>query len=307
MNKKWYQGMMFFLVLLLLPTLVTQAMSRNEAVAPGKSESEEYYILSEGERIPLEEYLTGAVAWYMPDTYEDEAYKAMAVLLRTHVRSKMGEAQEIEEGQLALSRYRIEELETRFGEKFAYQYGRYQKSVEATSGEVLSYEGELIEPYFHQVSAGKTNSLSGYPYLLSVDSEMDIQAENYLSLRTVSAEEFYTVLLEACQSDENAPKQAVTAEELMKEITVEAGEGEYKQAIIWKENRIPAATVKEAFSLPSTAFVLEEYEGRIRIMTKGLGHGIGLSLYGCEKMAEDGKSYREILKHYYSNITVSNE
>lgn len=307
MNRKWYGRGVWFLVLLLFPALVTQVMSGEEAVAQGKTKQEGYYILADGERIPLEEYLTGAVAWYMPESYEDEAYKAMVILLRTYVRNEMGDDREIEEEKLALSRCQTEEMEIRFGETFAYQYGRYQKAVRATRGEVIRYEGNLILPYFHQVSAGKTNALSGYPYLLSVDSEMDLQAENYLSLRVISVEECVRVLSELCENSGEETEQVWTAEGLMNEMTIETGEGEYKRAVIWREHRIPAAKIKEAFSLPSTAFVIEEYEGKIRIMTRGIGHGIGLSIYGCEKMAEDGKSCKEILKHYYSNITVSDE
>ena len=49
----------------------------------------------------------------------------------------------------------------------------------------------------------------------------------------------------------------------------------------------------------------EEYEGEIRIMTKGLGHGLGLSMYGAVELAKNGKSYQEILKHYYTGVEIS--
>jgi stage II sporulation protein D len=43
-------------------------------------------------------------------------------------------------------------------------------------------------------------------------------------------------------------------------------------------------------------------DGEIRAATKGLGHGLGLSLYGAEAMAKSGSSYKEILKYYYSDV-----
>lgn len=307
MNRRLYRGSMFFFIIILLPALITQFMNKEGGVAERKSEAEEYYILSGQEKIPLEEYLTGAVAYYVPVSCNDEAYKAMAVLLRTYVRLKAGEEKEIAEEYLPLSRYQIEEMKVMFGEDFSYLYSRYQKAVKATRGEALRYDGELIEPYFHQVSAGRTNSLQGYPYLTSVDSGWDIQADHYLSLITLTAEEFYAGLLKCVDEKEEFLQQDLSAEELLSQLTLEAGEGEYKQSVAWQEYRIPAASVQKAFQLPSTAFSLEAYEGNIRIMTKGLGHGIGLSLNGAECMAEEGKSYREILTYYYSNITVSGE
>lgn len=307
MNRKFYKGSMFFLIIILLPALVTQFMNKEGGIAERKTEPEEYYILSNQEKIPLEEYLTGALAYYMPVSYNDEAYKALAVLLRTYIRLQMGEENQITEELLSLSRYQIEEMEVMFGDDFSYLYSRYQKAVRATRGEVLCYEGELIEPYFHQVSAGRTNSLQGYPYLSGVDSGWDIQADNYLSLLTLTAEEFYAGLLKTVDEKEEFLQQTVTAEELLQQVKLEAGEGEYKQFVVWKETKIPAGSVQKAFKLPSTAFSFEAYEGNIRIMTKGLGHGIGLSLYGTGCMAEEGKSYREILTYYYSNITVSGE
>ena len=35
---------------------------------------------------------------------------------------------------------------------------------------------------------------------------------------------------------------------------------------------------------------------------KGLGHGLGLSLYGANQLAKDGFSYKDILKYFYDGI-----
>ncbi len=307
MSRRLYRNLCFLLIVILLPAFVTRIMNEEGAVAERNSDSEEYYIISGQEKMPVEEYLTGVVAYYMPVSYEDEAYKAMAVLLRTFVRMRMEDKREIEEEQLSLPRYQMEELEVMFGEDFSYTYSRYQTAIRQTKGEVLRCEGELVEPYFHQVSAGMTNSLKGCPYLSSVDSSWDIQAENFLSLFTISVEEFYAGLLKASGSEEALLMEEASAEEFMERLVVEEREGEYKQAVVWNGVRIPASKVQEAFGLRSPAFSFEAYEGRIRILTKGIGHGLGLSLHGAEYMALEGKSYREILAYYYSNITVSGE
>ena len=43
------------------------------------------------------------------------------------------------------------------------------------------------------------------------------------------------------------------------------------------------------------------------ITTKGFGHGLGMSQYGAQGMAQEGKTYREILKHYYTGIQIVKE
>jgi stage II sporulation protein D len=40
-------------------------------------------------------------------------------------------------------------------------------------------------------------------------------------------------------------------------------------------------------------------------VTKGLGHGVGMSQYGANEMAASGKTYEEILKHYYTGIELA--
>lgn len=308
MNRRIYSGAIFLLLVILIPVLVTRSMNQMGGVAERKSISERCRIIAGQEKIPLEEYLTGAVAYYMPVEYADEAYKAMAVLLRTYVKGKMGEHSEIKEEELEISRYTMEEMKANFGESFSDTYSRYQKAVCATAGEVARYEGKWIEPYFHQVSAGMTNSMPDCPYLISVDSSQDIQADRYLSLRTVSMEKFLEGLYRAADAQEIPEREGgTTAKELVSQLALRMRAGEYVQSVLWQETEISAAKIQEIFKLPSTAFHFEAYEGDVRIMTKGRGHGVGLSLYGAGRMAEEGKSYRDILTYYYSNIDLSDE
>ena len=42
------------------------------------------------------------------------------------------------------------------------------------------------------------------------------------------------------------------------------------------------------------------------VLTRGFGHGVGMSQYGAEGMANNGYSYKEILEHYYKGTTIKN-
>ena len=57
-----------------------------------------------------------------------------------------------------------------------------------------------------------------------------------------------------------------------------------------------------ALALPglrSTCFTVQYQSGNFSFTTRGYGHGVGLSQWGTKAMAEQGKSYADILAHYY--------
>lgn len=293
----------------LIPCVITSILNGNQKVTEKTTAQTGCYIVSGQEKVDVEQYLIGAIAAYVPDTYEAEVEKAMAVILRTHLIRAMGDNTELNEEELSITHLSVPEMEALWGNYFTDTYKRYQQAVIATEGELLYHEGELIEPYFHKISAGSTNCMTGYGYLESAESKWDIQAEEYLSFKTISAEEFLKKLLECAGEDKEklSGQAAAEGDELVNHIILEDKGTPYKTALVAYDVRIPASKVQEVFSLNSTAFTLESYEGNIRIMTKGIGHGQGVSLYGANQMAAEGKSYQEILKHYYSNITFSHE
>ena len=60
-----------------------------------------------------------------------------------------------------------------------------------------------------------------------------------------------------------------------------------------------------ALGLVSACFEWELQDGNFVFYVTGHGHGVGLSQYGADAMAEAGADYREILTHYYTGVTVA--
>ena len=67
---------------------------------------------------------------------------------------------------------------------------------------------------------------------------------------------------------------------------------------------IPGTELRRLFSLRSTAFSLEYAEGMFVFSVTGFGHGVGMSQYGANVMAQQGAGYAEILAHYYPGTTL---
>ncbi len=51
---------------------------------------------------------------------------------------------------------------------------------------------------------------------------------------------------------------------------------------------------------------IENHKGKLRIHTRGNGHGLGMSQWTANEMAKEGKSYEEILQYFFSGTTLSN-
>ncbi len=74
-----------------------------------------------------------------------------------------------------------------------------------------------------------------------------------------------------------------------------------------KESENPQEQEEEDGAIFSFERILHRSEDKIEkfVLTGGgFGHGVGMSQYGAGYMAQNGKKYDEILKHYYSSITL---
>ena len=115
--------------------------------------------------------------------------------------------------------------------------------------------------------------------------------------------EFYDAgeLVDTC--NQAFPEAGLTAEDWVNTLVVtEREESGYVKTIQVGNSSVSGEEFRKAFSLNSACFYIREIDGRVRIVTKGLGHGYGLSIYGANEMAKEGKTYQEILSYYYSGI-----
>ena len=213
----------------------------------------------------------------------------------------MGDELEIKESQLKLSGFQQTQMKRMWGENgFVEYYEKIKQAVEETAGLVIMWgdsKPELIQPLFHHVSAGRTrDGGEAYPYLRPVDSLVDLEAEEYLTLLKWSPEE-----MAACLEPETivAGEQISTTMQL-----ISREESGYVTEYQIGSHTFTGEKLKELLGLPSTAFTLSMHEGNIRATCKGSGHGYGLSQYGAHRMAQEGMTAEEILQYYYRDVFI---
>lgn len=251
--------------------------------------------------IDIESYLAGVVAKEISLTYEMEALKAQAVAARTNLLIALENEEELPP---SLSQ---EELLSMWGhDGFSRNYQRITEAVTKTKGIVITYEGEKIYAAYHAVSAGHTRMAKdsfGYeqmPWLNGVKSAADIQSEDFLKVVFFEPEKIREKLVEAF------PEAEIPESDLLDYLKiVKRDSQEYVLEVKLGEETITGEEFRELLGLNSACFYLADVEGDIRIVTKGLGHGLGMSQFGANEMAKKKKDFKEILNYYYKNIQIS--
>ena len=91
------------------------------------------------------------------------------------------------------------------------------------------------------------------------------------------------------------------------EIVLQNEDGNYVEKVTICGQEFSADEIAKVLKLQSPAFSIEEYEGKIRFLVSGIGHGFGLSIYGSNILAGEGYGFKDILEHYYTNIIIKYE
>lgn len=297
------------LLALLLPYIITLAWTGRV------EEKKDIPILTSGKKILLdrkngetymdiEEYLPGVVAKQIPADYGREALRAQAIIARTYIYQRLNGQNEVRESELNMEYLEEKQMERLWGsEAFMENYKAVEEAVSSTAGTVIQYEGKLIEPLFHRASTGKTRAGDeAHPYIQSVSCPSDVEADGYLTMELFQKEEFLAKI------NGISGEIAVNPEQILQNLQiVKKDEAGYVEQIQIGTKVYSGEEIQYALGLPSPSFGFEEYEGAVRVICQGTGHGYGFSQYGGKIKAEEGLSAEEILKFFYKNIVLVSE
>ena len=265
-----------------------------------------FYVTTPEGNIDLEDFTAFVVASQMDINEEEEALKAQAVIVRTYIYQllKESDTDNVTAEATGFTYRTYKELEDLWKEKFADNYNKLMKVVDNTACLVITYEDEPIKPYFHSSSSGYTRNGSELfeekmPYLLSVQSSKDVESDNYLQGILMEKKDFVTKLRNTKKDISISDESPLETMQIISRCS--AG---YIESLQIGNVVMTGDEFAHILELNSPNFQVEEYEGKIRVITKGMGHGLGLSMYGAREMAKNGKGYEEILKHYYTGVEI---
>ena len=172
---------------------------------------------------------------------------------------------------------------------------KVQKAIVETKGEILTYQGKCISALFYSSSNGKSENVENYfkgssqPYLVSVDSHWDQEYDPQF-IRKVK----YT----------KAQLNSLFGGSFQYRFLEHYPSGRVKSILI-NQKQYSGREVREKLQLSSSDFEIVKEGNSYIFVTKGCGHGVGLSQYGAQGMAKEGYNYQAILKHYYQGVEIS--
>lgn len=264
----------------------------------------------------LEQYILCVTAAEVPASYEMEAIKAQAVAARTYAVDSMrafggsgyskGNA-DASTSSAEFQAYADEaELKKRWGADYEYYMQRIRQAVEATSGQILTYNGKPIHALFHAVSGGRTEDVQAVfnmnlPYLKSVVSSGEENAPRFKQNFTFTRKKLADLLNRAY------PKAQVSAGRLQGQLEIKSRlpSGQVDEIRIGQLT-ITGREFRKATGIGSANFTIGYTDSQAVIYTKGFGHGVGMSQAGANAMAKGGSDYKSILLHYYTDVKLTN-
>ena len=251
------------------------------------------------EQIELEEYLVGVVAAEMPASFNSEALKAQAVLARTYALKKISKGEKLTDTVSTQAYIDKNEMQNKWGNEYSKYYNKIVSAVNSTKGQVVKYNGNYIEALYHSTSNGKTENAKevwgqDIPYLKSVDSSWDKKTSSYLK---IDNKEFNTLMkVLGINFVKNTNIEILSRDESGRVSEVKVADKTYT-----------GVEFRTLLNLRSADFDISVTDNGLEIITRGYGHGVGMSQYGANEMAKLGYNYKDIINHYYTNVKITSQ
>lgn len=207
------------------------------------------------------------------------------------------------------------------------RWNRVRRVIEATRGQVITYKGKVCDTRFSKCCGGLLEQYEScwdethYPYLISKpdpycntrDKRILAQVLNNYDQETI---DFYRWTVEYSIDEISelvSRKSGIDFGEIKELIPMKYGPsgriielkiiGSKRSIIIGKELEI-RKWLSESH-LYSSAFSVEKTEKSFILYGKGWGHGVGLCQIGAAVMGDIGKTYDEIIEHYYPGTEIT--
>ncbi len=252
------------------------------------------------EEVPLEQYVTGVLAGEMPADFSLEALKAQAVAARTYVMKRLStnknnkyDVVDTVQNQVYLDE---EQQKKNWGNRYTELSNKVKRAVLETKDEYLVYDGKIIDALFFSTSVGVTEDSEDVfpnkvPYLRSVSSTWDAVSPLYDKEYIYTLDKFYSLLGLKYQDKVNV------------EITSKTNTG---RIVYLKINgtTFTGWQVCNKLGLKSNYYTITQEGKTVKVVARGYGHGVGMSQYGAEGMAQAGYTYDQILYHYYQGTEI---
>ena len=252
--------------------------------------------------VDFETYAIGVLGAVLEPNAHDETLKTMAVILRTYLYYAAQGRNYIDSTQLDQPWLSARERLLK-----GMDDERLRNAVRETKGCVILYKDAPILPLYYAVSNGRTRHFSdvwigNVEYLVSVESLWDKSAPDYIQKFSVSKGQWQRAWNTGNNREEKGTSGGQWTASHM-QIVEKDSAGYVKQIQIGTEI-YTGEEVRQRLGLSSACFEYVVKSNHIEFTCYGEGHGVGLSLFGANAMANEGKTWREIISWYFPETDV---
>lgn len=274
----------YMIIIVLLPYIITVFLNGPSITAVSHVDDTSVQVKTESGTVgmPLEEYCIGILAKEIPAFYEEEALKAQAILVRTSIYMRL--ESEGTDAVLEEEFWTKKQMQDAWGSgKYSKNYTKLADAWKKTEGQVVTYEGRLARTPFFSLSNGCTRDgkevlgSEEYPYLKIVDCPLDIEDAKQM--------------------------QTVTIDDMDAEVTACDTAG-YVQSVRVGNETVSGEEFRTNYHLASSCFTLQRYNGKLRITTRGVGHGLGMSQNTANEMAKKGETADAIIQYFFEGCEL---
>lgn len=240
---------------------------------------------------------------------QEQMVKALAVVIRSDVVCQMNKRNEIDSNQLENGFLTRSQMKSKWGNDWQNVFAQIRQWVDETDNQIIEYKENYIRAMYTRVSPGKTMSGSRllgeeYEYLAEVDCAKDTESPEYMVTTEFDNSKIISIVRDwkkktgmDCGIDESNPSGDI-------QITAKTDDG-YITGMQVGDLCMSGEQFASMMGLKSASLTLEYKKDSIRITSKGVGMGFGMSLYSANIMALDGSDYQEIIKHFYPECIIT--
>lgn len=307
--------------------------------------------------VPIESYTKSVVSREISYTWPEESLKALAVSARTYAIYNEGRHKSYHFDVCGSTHCQAYAGNARMGEEISL-------AVEATAGEVMTYDGKIISVAYYASNGGASESSSTvwggkqelFPYLVGVTDPYEAyvankisgynwsktfsgsQLDSLLSVRGYGCSTIVSVSISSYSAsgnpktvtftDSNGYRWTLTTPAVVSMLGFQSynyGLSRTEKADLGINGEGPMGSWSGIFtlndkgeinSLGNSIYIVNGEGETVPVGTgsasgtyftfvgSGWGHNVGLSQWGTYAMAEQGFTYDEILKFYFTGIEV---
>ena len=289
-NKIPFKGNKVYLIVDGITVKSININNKNQTLTDNKYSNDTYMITIKDNNtfyeITLKEYLIGVLLAFYQDKLHEEVLKALSIMFRTYAYKEMDDNKFIQ----AANQFHNFKPPVDYQDSikdYESVKNKLELIVKETDAMFLSYQANYILPFYHEVSSGRTLSNKEYPYLSSVKSLWDLASDNYITYQDFSYEELKR-------------NNIIINNNTSISISITNN----KKYIQFNKDKILLTDFLKRLNIPSPDMSIIVYPNFLRIISKGKGSLLGLSLYASNELAKNNIKYYTILKYYFPKVKL---